>query len=195
MTCDPTGAARTAGVSAFSQCPSSEELDALLVNLGNVAPEDQAEIAYLLRLQHAATLSHLAGQAGPEVRGLVERVEAFSGALDSINGESPAPGNMERDWRHRKRECIKELESARTALLAAYAAKDAEAAALRQQLDEAVRDRNYWRSTAAGERAEAASERQRAERAEARLKECGAKYADGIPPLVWDGDEESEDRR
>ena len=67
-----------------------------------------------------AALSHLAGQAGPEVRGLVEDLTAKAYADGWAVGSSPNP-----HWTRPESEVV---AKARTALLAAYAAKDAELA-------------------------------------------------------------------
>jgi hypothetical protein len=136
---DPAGAARTALPTRFRIAARGLVSDVLKAD-----PEGEF-------VKYADVVSHLAGQAGPEVRGLVERLMSPT-----------AEGTIE----------------TRTALLAAYEA-------LRQQRDEAERelravvqetggDPETWMGAADQVRsrmceydqlkAEAASERQRAER-------------------------------
>lgn len=105
MSCDPTGAARTA-------LPSNEATEKRAAQFVGRCDEGSKNCNWWYtegrRDQHAATLSHLAAQGGPEVRGLVEDMLAARLAAESEEGGSNAANFNER----------------KTALLAAYAAKD-----------------------------------------------------------------------
>lgn len=191
MSTAPTGAARTA-------LPTNEALDKRAAHIDRQtraasdslrfdAMRDEVFFYETREQQHAATLSHLAGQAGPEVRGLVLRFGELSFAAGCASETQDDYGD----------ETVA-AAAAETALLAAYAAKDAElatvprlkaceqvllhlheqlgikwgddpyaalgkaqaeAAALRQQRDEALWDRDQYAMQAASERQRADSMR------------------------------------